>query len=48
MGSFWLQEESEAYEGFSLRGSWVQWARQMGQVTLPWRTLEEMQAKWKA
>lgn len=28
-------------------GRWVQWARQTGQVTLPWRTLEAMHEKWK-
>lgn len=30
-----------------LRGSCVQCARQMGQVTPPCRTFEEMQVKWK-
>lgn len=46
-GSFWLQEREHA-GGFKLRGNWVQWARQMGQVMLPCRTLEEMQEKWNA
>lgn len=38
----------EVGRGEKLRGSWVQWARHMGHVTLPWRTFEEIQMKWKA
>lgn len=34
--------------GEKFRGSWVQWARHIGHVTLPCLTFDEIQMKWKA